>query len=125
MSVSINSAYGHFSAGTTGSKLYVPVSHSSLLYSHFDHVSGFPAKKGQNGVSISKIQILNTLIDHLSSIKAGKTPAAMKSTSPDEINSLIENYQTQIRQAVAASQNSLYGIAGSRPEAGVLFSFDA
>ena len=49
----------------------------------------------------------------------------MKSTSPDEINSLIENYQTQIRQAVAASENSLYGIAGARPEAGVLFSFDA
>ena len=125
MSVSINSAYGHFSSGNAGGKLYVPVSHSSLLYSHFDHVSGFPAKKGQNGVSISKIQILNTLIDHLSSIKAGKTPAAMKSTSPDKINSLIENYQTQIRQAVAASENSLYGIAGARPEAGVLFSFDA
>ena len=84
----------------------------------------FLQKKGRTAFP-SLIQILNTLIDHLSSIKAGKTPAAMKSTSPDEINSLIENYQTQIRQAVAASQNSLYGIAGARPEAGVLFSFDA
>ena len=125
MSVSINSAYGHFSAGTTGPQLHLPVSPSSLLYSPFHHVSGLPATNGQNRVSISKIQILNTIIEYLSSIKAGKTPAAMKSTSPDEINSLIENYQTQIRQAVAASQNSLYGIAGARPEAGVLFSFDA
>lgn len=122
MSFSINTAYGRASAS---GKMYVPVAASSLLYSHFDHVSGVPASKGQSGVSISKIQILNTLIDHLSSIKAGKTPAALKSTSPEEISSLIDNYQSQIRQAVAASQNSLYGLAGARPESGVLFSFDA
>lgn len=125
MSISINSAYGSFSTGHYSGKLYVPVSSASLIYSHFDHVSGVVAKKGQNGVSISKIQILNTLIDHLSSIKAGKTPAAMKSTSTEEINSLIENYQTQIKQAVSASENSLYGLAGNRPEAGVLFSLEA
>lgn len=125
MSFSINTAYGRAAMGSAGGKMYVPVAHSALLYSHFDHVSGVPVRKGQSGVSISKIQILNTLIDHLSSIKVGKVPAALKSTSPEEINSLIDTYQTQIRQAVAASQHSLYGLAGSRPETGALFSFDA
>ena len=36
-------------------KLYVPVTKSSLMYSHFEHVSGVVAKNGQSGTSISKI----------------------------------------------------------------------
>lgn len=123
MSVSISSAYGR--VPTAGAKLYVPVSNSSLLYSHFDHVSGFKAAKGQKGVSISKLQILNTLIDHLSSVKSGKVPKALKAETPEQIDSLIENYQKQIRQTIQANESQLYGLAGARPEAGVLFSFDA
>ena len=124
MSVSISSAYS-VNPLTTGSKLYVPVSSASLLYSHFDHVQGVAAKKGQSGVSISKIQILNTLIDHLSSIKSGNSKPALKSTSPEEIENLIKNYQTQISQAVKAAETTPYILAGNKPEAGVLFSLNA
>lgn len=124
MSVSINSSYTNVASGNAN-KLYVPVSKSAVLYSHFDHVSGFVAKNGQGGVSISKIQILNTLIDHLSSIKSGKVPAAVKNSTPEQLNSMIENYQTQIRQAVKAAEVTPYALAGARPEAGSLFSFDA
>ncbi|MGP1496879.1 MAG: hypothetical protein ACTTJG_08790 [Treponema sp.] len=124
MAVSINSAYS-YNPHSAGTKLYVPVSSSSLLYSHFDHVQGFAAGKGQNGISISKLKILNTLIDHLSSIKSGNAKPTLKSTSPEEIDALIENYQTQISQAVKAAEEMPYIIAGNRPEAGVLFSFTA
>ena len=78
MSVSISSTYSNVASANASHKLYVPVSKSAVLYSHFDHVSGFVAKNGQGGVSISKIQILNTLIDHLSSIKSGKVPEILK-----------------------------------------------
>lgn len=124
MSVSINSAYTNISS-SNAAKLYVPVSKSVVLYSHFDHVSGFVAKNGQNGISISKIQILNTLIDHLSSIKSGKIPAAVKNSTPEQIDSMITNYQTQIRQAVKAADSVLNGVAGARPEPGALFSINA
>ncbi len=124
MSLSINSAYTNVSS-SNAAKLYVPVSKSVVLYSHFDHVSGFVAKNGQNGISISKIQILNTLIDHLSSIKSGKVPAAVKNSTPEQIDSLITNYQTQIRQAVKAADSVPNGVAGARPEPGVLFSINA
>lgn len=124
MSVSINSAYTNISS-SNAAKLYVPVSKSVVLYSHFDHVSGFVAKNGQNGISISKIQILNTLIDHLSSIKSGKIPAAVKNSTPEQIDSMITNYQTQIRQAVKAADSVPNGVAGARPEPGVLFSINA
>lgn len=124
MSVSINSAYTNISS-SNAAKLYVPVSKSVVLYSHFDHVSGFVAKNGQNGISISKIQILNTLIDHLSSIKSGKIPAAVKNSTPEQIDSMITNYQTQIRQAVKAADFVPNGVAGARPEPGALFSINA
>ncbi len=116
----INSAY----SAQTSSKLYVPVNKSSLLYSHFDHVSGVAAKKGQNGISISKIRILNTLIEHLSSIK---NDANLKTnpSSPDQIDSLIKTYQEQIKQTVKASEVQPYILSGNKPEAGVLFSLDA
>lgn len=122
MSVTINS-YNSIASST--SKLYVPVSKSALLYSHFEHVSGFVAGKGQNGVSVSKIQILNTLIDHLSAVKSGKQPAAVKNANPEQLDAMIENYQTQIRQAVKAAETMPYAAAGTRPEAGLLFNVQA
>ncbi len=124
MSVSISSAYSNI-ASSNLSKIYVPVNKSAVLYSHFDHVSGFVAKNGQNGVSISKIQILNTLIDHLSAIKSGKVPAAVKNSTPEQIDSMITNYQTQIRQAVQSASSVANGVAGAKPEPGVLFSINA
>lgn len=124
MSVSISSAYAHNSSAL-GAKLYVPVSQGSLLYSHFDHVQGFAARKGQNGISISKIRILNTLIDHLSSIKSGNTKTNLESVSPEKIDALIKNYQNEISRTVKAAETTPYIIAGNRPEAGVLFSFNA
>ena len=50
-------------------KLYVPVAQSNVIYAHFDHVTGVAAKPNQSGVSISKIQILNSLLNQLISMK--------------------------------------------------------
>ena len=125
MAVSINPNYANISSARAGAKLYVPVNPSKLIYSNFDHVSGFAAKKGQSGVSISQIQILNTLIEHLTSLKSEKQLSAAKNATPEQIDSLIENYQTQIKQAVQAAQASQYGLAGVRPEPGAVFSINA
>lgn len=119
------SAYSNVVSQSHGSKIYVPVNKASLLYSHFDHVSGIAAKKGQNGVSISKIQMLNTIIDHLSSIKSGKIQPVSKQVSSEQIDTIIKNYQTQLKQAVQAAQNTPYQLTGVRPEAGALFSIEA
>ena len=52
-------SYSNSSIVAAAGKMYVPVSKSALLYSHFDHVSGVAAGNGQSGVSISKLRILN------------------------------------------------------------------
>ena len=108
------------SSGAAG-KLYVPVSKSALLYSHFDHVSGVAARSGQEGVSISKIRILNSLIDRLSAIK-NQPKESITDIRDDQAQVLIEQYQKQIQQTVAQKP---YVLAGAQPQAGALFSIDA
>ena len=124
MAVSMNPNYSSVSSSNAG-KLYVPVNASNLIYSNFNHVSGYKAKHGENGVSISKIQILNTLIDHLSSIKGGSQKPVVKETTPEQLDSMIKSYQSQIQQAVKQAEITPYAIAGARPEVGSLFTISA
>lgn len=108
------------SSGASG-KLYVPVARSAVLYANFDHVSGVAARGNQQGVSISKIRILNSLIDRLSAIK-NQPKESINDTSEEKIQQLIENYQKQIKQTVTQTP---YLVNGAKPQAGELFQIDA
>ena len=85
-------SYGGMADSGAAGKLYVPVSRSALLYSHFDHVSGVAAGNGQQGVSISKIRILNSLIDRMAAIK-NQPKESISDISDDQAQALIEQYQ--------------------------------
>ena len=121
-------------------KMSLPVDSSSLIYSHFEHVSGIPAPKGAQGVSISKLNLLDVLIGQLNQVKKGpnslpKMPSdlqQMQDLSADarpvrgshlekNLDALIENYKNQIRQAKAASAAMPY-IQSPSAQPGVLFS---
>jgi hypothetical protein len=81
----------------------VPVSPGNYIYSHFKHVSGVPAPDGSRGVSISKLKILDVLIEQLAQIKKQPNPAPDAGLSDGQIDALIDQYQTQIRQAQATA----------------------
>lgn len=120
-------SYNGFASGSASGKLYVPVNPSSVIYAQFDHISGVAAKSGQRGVSISKIQILNTLIENLSKIKSSaKSNSIVKQTnlSDEQVDVLIENYQKQIKQAVTQAQNTPAILGGVKPQTGALFSIE-
>ena len=110
-------SYSNSSIVAAAGKMYVPVSKSALLYSHFDHVSGVAAGNGQNGVSISKLRILNSLIERVSAIK-NEPAKTLKEVSPDMADSLIQNYQKQLQQALQTP----YILNGAQPQAGDIFS---
>ena len=114
-------SYGGMANSGAAGKLYVPVSRSALLYSHFDHVSGVAAGNGQQGVSISKIRILNSLIDRISAIK-NQPKESITDISDDQAQVLIEQYQKQLQQTVAQQS---FALAGAKPMAGALFQIDA
>ncbi len=116
-------AYSYSSSFANGGmgKLYVPVSKTALLYSNFEHVTGITAKEGQQGVSITKIRILNSLIERLSAIK-NEPKESITDISDDQAQTLIENYQKQIQAAV---KQTPYLLSGAQPQPGDLFAIDA
>lgn len=117
-------SYNVSSSGASG-KLFVPVQPSAVIYAQFNHISGIAATKGQNGVSISKIQILNTLIENLSRIKGlQNSPKKTVRITEAQADEMIQRFQKQIAQSVKANKTQL-AAAGSTPQAGVLFSAQA
>ncbi|MBQ6780789.1 MAG: hypothetical protein IJP62_06110 [Treponema sp.] len=120
--ISLNAySYNNFTSGI-GGKLYVPVKPSSVVYAQFDHISGFPAKSNQNGVSVSKIQILNSLINQLVTMKNTPKVQPDVNMSNDQMDAMIKNYQEQIQTSMQMSQATGYGLAGVAPQSGALFS---
>jgi hypothetical protein len=106
-----------------GGRMSLPVAPSNYIYSHFKHVSGVPAPEGVRGVAISKLKILDVLIEQLGQIKK-RGEGAGGPVSDDRIDALIEQYETQIRQAKAASLSMPYNPAPQAP-AGAVFNLVA
>ena len=106
-------------------KLYVPVAKSNVIYAHFDHVTGVAAKPNQKGVSISKIQILNSLLNQLISMKNQPKPnIAPENMDDSQLDALIQSTQSKIQTNIQVAQATGYGLAGAAPEAGAVFSLD-
>jgi len=122
-SISNINAYSYSSMASSGAagKLYVPVSKTALLYSNFEHISGVAAKSGQQGVSITKIRILNSMIERLSAIK-NEPQESITDISDEQADVLIKQYQEQIKQTV---QQKSYLTAGASPLPGEIFQIDA
>ena len=109
-------------------KMSLPVDPSALMYSHFEHVSGVPAPKGTQCVTISKLNLLDVLIEQINQVKKGGTPLSPASTlqgsSAENLETLIENYRNQIRQVRAASAAMPY-IHSPSAQSGAVFSLVA
>ena len=115
----------HVSSSGASGKLFVPVQPSAVIYAQFNHISGIAAGKGQSGVSISKIQILNSLIENLSRIKgAQNSPKKSVEISPEQADVLIQKYQKQIAQSVQAAE-AQFMLSGAKPQVGAIFSIQA
>jgi len=109
------------SASSTG-RMSLPVAPGQVIYSHFKHISGTPAPEGTQGVNISKLKILNTLIEQLSNMKGENLTdfGNLEGTDEKRINVLIEQYQKQIK---AAHNVGIYTPAA--PATGALFNIAA
>lgn len=115
---------GYAISASRSGRMSLPVAPSSYIYSHFKHVSGVPAPEGVRGVAITKLKILDVLIEQLSQIKKRGDIGAGGPVSDDRIDVLIEQYESQIRQAKAASVSMPYNPAPQAP-AGAVFNLVA
>ena len=101
-------------------KMSLPVDSSSLIYSHFEHVSGIPAQNGTQGVAITKLNLLDVLIGQINQVKRN-VPVRASSDPAGGIDSIIENLRNQVVKAKASSEAMPY-IPSPRAESGTLFS---
>ncbi|MCX7656605.1 MAG: hypothetical protein N2Z76_08790 [Treponemataceae bacterium] len=83
-------------------KYTVPVDPEEYIYSHFRHVAGTPAPEGEGGISISRLKILDTLIEQLSQLKKGPSTSSKTALSEKQIDALIEQYTKELRAAQTA-----------------------
>ncbi|MCL2478684.1 MAG: hypothetical protein FWF22_04230 [Treponema sp.] len=99
-----------------GSKAALPVAPSSLIYSHFKHVNGIPAPEGSQGVTISKLNMLDILIEQMGQ---GKNSAARPDSGTPEslLDSMIDSYRNKMLQANTSMPYSAF-----TAETGSLFS---
>ena len=105
--------------------LNVPVKPSAVIYSQLDYVHGVSAERGENGVPINRIRILNTLINQLVSMKKDNSVQKdFEGLSDEQTDSLIKSYQQQIQSEVARAQAQpvFYALAGLMPETGTVIS---
>ena len=103
-----------------GSRVAVPVSPSSYIYSHFKHVSGVPAAEGETGVNINKLKIIDTMIEQLSRMK--KEPDVIDAKGQDEekrMNALLEKVRT------IQTANAKNPFAPAVPHIGTIFNLSA
>lgn len=119
-------AYTYNNVVSGAGKLYVPVKPALVIYSQFDHVSGIAAQPDQQGMPVSKVRILNSLIDQLHAMKASpKVDVQQGEFSDKQLDVLIEHFQAKLQTTVQAAQTTGYGLAGAAPQTGTLFSLDA
>jgi poly(A) polymerase Pap1 len=95
------------------------------IYSHFKHVSGVPAPEGTHGVTISKLKILDSLIEQLGRLKnRGSFELEAEGKTGDRLDALISQYEQQLRQAQAAGAAMPYS-AVSQVATGAVFNLVA
>ncbi len=111
---------------SSGGRTHVPVKPSMYGYAQFQYVSGYPARDGQEGISIDKIKILNTLIDQLVSMRQKNVQpkvTARGEISDNQIDTLIKQYQSQIQTVTAQAESLPYRPA--MPQSGALVNLIA
>ena len=113
---------GYAITAAQSGRMSLPVSPSAYIYSHFKHVSGIPAPEGTSGVNISKLKILDTLIEQLSRMKRQSSAdfGALDEIDEKRINALIDQYQKQIKAAQAIAPYT-----PAAPATGALFNISA
>lgn len=112
-------SFGYVVNSSSNGKIALPVEPSSLVYSHLKHVSGVPAPEGSQGVNISKLNILDVLIDQVNQFRKIGNVSVSSPVSEDRQNLMIEIYRDQILAAREARNSMPYNQASSAPSGAI------
>ena len=91
-----------------GSRMSLPVDPAFLIYANFEHVYGTAAPQGTQGVAISQLKLLNTLLGRLAQGSSDAAAAALPQyegaeMSAAQVEAALETLRSQILQTQEAS----------------------
>lgn len=105
---------------TTGGKITLPVT-SGSTYTQFKHIAAVPSGRSGNGYSLSKIQVLDSLIDRLIQVRSKSSVPSKEQTigmSEDAIDALIDEVANKLNTALHSGAEKIqqdYGIQFATP----------
>lgn len=110
-------SYSNYVSSSSAGKLSVPVNPSAVIYAQFDYVSGVAASAGQSGVSVTKIQILNSLINNLTALRnESKDDVPMYTeTGNENTDALIDKLHSELKKAMSKEPEATFMLSGAQP----------
>jgi len=109
----------------SGSRMSVPVRPSQSIFAHYRHIFGTPASHGEKAVPLSRVQLLNRLIDILKTNKSNSgTKMNPTLTSATGTDTLIQQYASKLHQAVSFAPPA-FNVLGTNSIAGMIFNTSA
>lgn len=114
-------SYGNY-AVNPANKLSVPVSPSAVIYAQFDHISGVAAPSGQKGVSVTKIQILNSLINNLRALRNESKDDTAQNVPTENKDALIDRLHAELKRTMSKEPEATFMLSGAQPMNGDVLS---
>ena len=109
----------HSSSIAGDDKIYMPVNKDQLIYSHLEHVEGYPSDD-KTSIPIDKLLLLNNLLDSLASVGKNRE-MLLESTEGYDIDKKIEKLHNEFQLSMKKANTNPYFLPVI-PEAGSEFS---
>jgi hypothetical protein len=110
------------SAGAHG-KLKLPVQPRFVVFSQLEHISGVAARPNQKGININKIQVLNSLIHHLTTAKQTPSQEFINEIVDEKyVDTLIRDFSEQIKASISQAESTIFAVPTVPVQTGVIFS---
>ncbi len=109
----------------TGHRMSVPVKPSQTVFAQYRNISGVPASSGQGTVPLTRVQLLNSLINNLQKIKHNPDyNIESANTSPERADALIKQYASELHQAMTSTP-AAFGTSVGSSGSGMVFTLSA
>jgi hypothetical protein len=79
-----------------GEKISLPVSSSSYVYSQFKHVMGTPTLEGERGFTISRLKMVDVLIEQMNRLKTKEEIAGAQ--AKEDTEKTAETIRTELQE---------------------------
>ncbi len=111
----LTTSYSYLTSHSASGKIAVPVAPSMVVYSQLEHISGYASTK-EEGVSVNRVHILNTLIEKVASAspngsKDTLTSQDLAGLDDSKIDAMIADYQAKLKAAIEAPKTNPYAIS--------------